>query len=51
MSDEEYEVDAFADGSRDAARAELMRDFNGFENEFQAEMAAIEDALDESLCE
>ncbi len=51
MSEEEYQIDAFADGSRDAARAELMKDFNAFENEFQGEMAAIEDALDESLCE
>jgi hypothetical protein len=32
MSDEEYEVDAFADGSRDAARADLAREFTKFEN-------------------
>ncbi len=51
MSEEEYEIDAFADGSRDAARADLVKNFNALENSFQTEMAAVEDALDESLCE
>jgi hypothetical protein len=50
MSDEEYEVDAFADGSRDQARSDLQKEFVSFEEHFQAETAAIEHALDESLC-